>query len=100
MMDRYYNIFDDDRIPESWVLTVRKCECGQTLYYDRKKKTWHCMKASCPLYKSHVKKKQIPQEKLDRILELGEVLTIKEIAGRLKLSEKDVFRVLREHDIM
>lgn len=39
-------------------------------------------------------------KKLDRILELGEVLTIKEIAGRLKLSEKDVFRVLREHDIM
>jgi phage antirepressor YoqD-like protein len=58
------------------------------------------MKASCPLHKSHEKKKQIPQEKLDRILELGEVLTIKEIAGRLKLSEKDVFRVLREHDIM
>ena len=29
-----------------------------------------------------------------------EVLTIKDIAGRLKLSEKDVFRVLREHDIM
>jgi phage antirepressor YoqD-like protein len=58
------------------------------------------MKASCPLHKSHEKKKRIPQKKLDRILELGEVLTIKEIAGRLKLSEKDVFRVLREHDIM
>ena len=45
------------------------------------------------MHKSHEKKKQIPK-KLDRILELGEVLTIKEIAGRLKLSEKDVFRVL------
>ena len=46
MMDRYYHIVDDDRIPESWVLTI------------------------------------------------------KEISGRLKPSEKDVFRVLREHDIM
>ena len=100
MIDRYYNIFDDDRIPKSWVLTVRKCECGQTLYYDRKKETWHCMKASCPLYKSHEKKKRIPQKKLDRILELGEALTIKEIAGRLKLSEKDVFRILRENGVL
>ena len=38
MMDRYYHIVDDDRTPQSWVLTVRKCECGQTLYYDRKKR--------------------------------------------------------------
>jgi hypothetical protein len=46
MMDRHYHIVDDDRMSESWALTI------------------------------------------------------KEISGRLKLSEKDVFRVLREHDIV
>ena len=48
----------NESIPRDWVLTVRKCECGQTLYWDKKGKEWHCMRESCPLYKSHKKRKR------------------------------------------
>lgn len=94
-----YNIWDD-AIPRDWVLTVRKCECGQTLYWDKKKKTWHCLKPSCPLHKTHVKQYHLPQQKIDRILELGEVLTIKEISYRLKVPQKEVMKILRENDVL
>lgn len=90
----------DEPIPKSWVLTVRKCECGQTLYWDKEEKDWHCMKASCLLHKSHVKQRQIPREKVERVLELGEVLTIGEIASRLKLPQREVMKILRENDIV
>lgn len=97
--DDTYNLRDEP-IPPTWVLTVRKCTCGQTLYWDKEEGEWHCMKSTCPEYKSHVKKKVIPQFKIDKVIEFGEILTIKDIAGRLKLSEKDVFRILRENGIL
>ena len=99
-IDNIYMVMEDQVIPRHWVLTVKRCECGQMLYWDTKKHEWHCLKPSCKLYKSHLEKRVIPQVKVDRVLELGEVLTIKEIAGRVKLSEKDVCRILRENNIL
>jgi hypothetical protein len=98
-IDDIYQIYDES-IPRSWVLTVRKCECGQTLYWDKRNKTWHCMKETCPLHKSHVKKYHLSREKENRIIELGEVLTVKEISYRLKVPQREVMRVLRENDIL
>ncbi len=98
-MDDIYNLVDTP-IPTAWVLTVRKCSCGQTLYWDKEKSEWHCMKESCPEYKSHVKKRVIPQFKIDKVIAFGNVLTVKEIAGRLKLNERDVFKILRENGIL
>lgn len=99
-MDNTYNLVDRFPIPSTWVLTVRKCECGQMLYWDTEKGEWHCMKESCKLYKTHLKERIIPPEKIERVLELGEILTIKEICGRLKMTERDVFKILRDNDIL
>ena len=99
-METMYILADNYPIPPTWVLTVRKCECGQMLYWDREKGMWHCMKESCPNYKSHVVKKVIPPDKVDRVIELGEVLTIKEICGRTKLPERDVCKILRDNGIL
>lgn len=98
-LDTMYMIADEP-IPSSWVLTVRKCTCGQTLFFDREKKTWHCMKTSCPNYKSHIQKVDLPKHKVDKILAFGDTLTIKQISDRVKVPEKDVFNVLREHGVL
>lgn len=86
----------NESIPRDWVLTVRKCECGQTLYWDKKGKEWHCMRESCPLYKSHKKRKEISIDKIEEVLALADVLTIGEIAFKVHMSPRQVIQIIRE----
>lgn len=97
-LDDTYHIVSNDEwvIPKSWVLTVRKCSCGQTLWWNKCAKTWHCLKDSCTEYKSHVKKSTVSEDTIRKIIDLSKVLTIHEIADRVRLSQKVVYRILTE----
>ena len=100
-MENIYHIVNrtEWEIPEHWVLTVRTCSCGSRLWWDNKDNTWHCMKESCNENKSHVKKSTVSYQNVDEILRLFEVLTIHEIADKLKLSDKEVLHVLQENGV-
>ena len=58
-LDTIFNLIDEDdfTIPRSWVLTVRVCECGTTMFYDRANGVWHCLNDKCPLYKEDMPRK-------------------------------------------
>lgn len=96
-MDDIYNIWDEG-LPKHWVLTVRKCSCGQTLWWDNRTKTFHCTRASCPYYKSHLKERNISEEIRNKIIEFGEFLTIPDISKRLKVPISDIITVLEEEE--
>ena len=104
-------IFEEEcPIPKHWVLTVRKCECGQTLFWDGT--DWHCMKETCPLHNSHEGEFNVSEKSIVKICDMMKTETPLSIASKLGINlstvvkvikyyvEKDVFRVLREHDIM
>ena len=58
-MDTTFHLIDeaDFTIPRSWVLTVRVCECGTTMFYDRITGVWHCLNDKCSLYKDGMPRK-------------------------------------------
>ena len=92
--DDVFNIADES-IPRSWVLTVRKCSCGQTLFWDKKGQEWHCMKESCPNYKSHLTDFGVTEKTINFIRKHMKTLTAFQIASKLGISVVTVTKVIK-----
>jgi hypothetical protein len=93
--DIYHTVGDEEfRIPYTWCLTVRRCECGYALWWDNADSTWHCLNPNCALNKGHVRKKRFSKAKVERILKLKEKFSIREISDRTKLTQRDIYEII------
>ncbi len=97
--DTYHVVGDESWVtPSYWVLTVRKCDCGYTLWWNKKKKTWHCLNEGCALHKTHVVEKVFSDRVKVRVRNLRKKMSIREISERTKLTQKDIYIMLCEKE--
>lgn len=90
------SVLDRDSVPTHWVLSVRKCSCGQTMYYNNREETFHCMKPTCPLNKTHIKDISETRENIRKIRELRKYNSVLEISQNFKIPIEQVRRILKE----
>lgn len=83
-------------IPVHWVLTVRKCDCGQTMYWDGRSESFHCMRPTCPLHKTHIKEIKETKDNIKRIRILCTHYSPEDVALRYRLPLEQIKRIIEK----